>query len=219
LKRLSKLFGSRSSLPIALALVFGVWVFYRLITHFPTWFDEIIAKALVFGVPAMVYTCGVKNGHDRMGFNNKLFWKGMFSGLMIGGLYEFIGVFSYMLRGTNFQREYLFAQPLFLGAFFLAMFTAWWESLFFFGYVLNRSLDFFHKSEIPAVAMSSVVFVAFHAPLRLMINGVTPQFWSSLIVLLLFAIGQAILFLRTKSIFSIVLSQALWGMVLLIYTG
>ncbi|HZZ98333.1 MAG TPA: CPBP family intramembrane glutamic endopeptidase [Candidatus Saccharimonadia bacterium] len=219
MKKLSKLFGSRSSLPIALAVVFGIWVLYRLTANFPTWVDEIFVKGLVFGIPAWAYACTIKDGHNRLGLNDKLFWKGMFSGLMLGGVYEFIGVFSYMLRGTTFQHEYLFAEPLFLGAFFLALMTAWWESLFFFGYVLNRSLDMFHKQEIPAIVMSAVVFVAFHAPLRLMINGITPQFWYGLVVLFLFAVGQGILYLRTKSIFSIILSHALWGMVLLIYTG
>lgn len=154
-----------------------------------------------------------------MGLTDKLFWKGMFSGLMIGGLYEFIGVFSYMLRGTTFMRAYIFESPLFLSAFFLALMTAWWESLFFFGYVLNKTKDMFKKAEIPAVLFTSLVFVAFHAPIRVLMTGFTPQLGSELFVLLLFAIGQSILFLRTKSIFSVVLSHALWGMVLLIYTA
>lgn len=138
---------------------------------------------------------------------------------MIGGLYEFIGVFSYMLRGTTFMRAYVFESPQFLGAFFLALMTAWWESLFFFGYVLNKTLEMFKKHELPAIVLTSVVFVLFHAPIRMLITGLTPQLGSEFLVLFMFAFGQSILFLRTKSIFSVVLSHALWGMVLLIYTG
>ncbi len=218
MKKFSKLFGSKSSLSIGLAVIFGVWVLYRLVVRAPLWVDEIFVKAIVFGLPAWAYACSIKNNHNVMGFSNDLFWKGMFSGLLLGGFYEFIGVFAYMARGTTFMRAYIFASPIFLESFFLAMMTAFWESLFFFGYVLNRTKEMF-KMEIPAIVLTSTIFVLFHAPLRFLVTGVTPQLWSELFVLFLFAVGQSILFLRTKSIFSVVLSHTLWGMVLLIYTG
>jgi hypothetical protein len=102
LKKFSKLFGSKSSLSIGLAVIFGVWVLYRLVVRAPLWVDEIFVKAIVFGLPAWAYACSIKNNHNVMGFSNDLFWKGMFS------VYSAVSMnllcLAYMARGTTFMR-------------------------------------------------------------------------------------------------------------------
>jgi hypothetical protein len=185
--------------------------------HFPEWFDEIFVKAVVFGGPAFLYARHRMGGQERLGLGSKNFWCGMYLGLLVGGVYGFIGASRTLVQGVHIEPIMLFSSSAFWWQFFLAIMTSWWESLFFFGYIMNAVQEEYRLPEYASVVAAAVVFVAFHAPLRLVLmgwNGVTA---AQLAILGLFAVGQAILFLRSRSIFAITLSQALWGMVLLVY--
>mgnify|MGYP001587708489 FL=1 len=82
---------------------------------------------------------------------------------------------------------------------------------------MNALKDEYRLPEVASVIGAMVVFVMFHAPLRILLSGWNGVTFSQLAILGIFAIGQAILFLRTRSIFAVTLSHALWGMVLLVY--
>jgi len=204
---------------LTLAGVFLFWLTYRLIFRFPEWFDEIFVKAFVFGVPAWVYayqTSKRKKSSDPMGFTTIGIWQGLFFGLCIGGFFQFVAVLSLRLRGDVVMPSFTAIAPYFWTFLALALMTAWWESLFFFGYVIGNLRDR-KMSEVPVVAITTLVFLLFHAPLRFVLVGSAEQLVSQLFVLSFFAIGQAILYLRTKSMYAITLSHMLWGMVFLLY--
>lgn len=207
----------RLTLLKTLVVLFVIWASYRTFFHFPEWVDEVLAKAVVFGGPALLYARGSKRGEDVLGLGNARFWSGMFVGLLVGGFYEFLAVLSVMMRAAPSTQASVLTSPLFWKIFFLAIFTAWWESLFFFGYVLNALMEKFRHAEIPAILVSTGVFLLFHLPFRIVTNGINQQLVYQLLVLALFAIGQAIVYLRTKSIYAITLSHALWGLVLFVY--
>jgi len=174
-------------------------------------------KALVFGMPAWVYAREVKNSNAKIGLSNKSFWKGMFIGLLLGGFYQFVVVLGFRLRGEENLRYFLLSSPAFWKVFLLAVLTAWWESLFFFGYVLNRLLEKTKNVEMVAVGLAIIVFLIFHAPLRVILVGSSQQLIGELIILGIFAAGQAILYLRTRSLYAVTISHALWGLVFMIY--
>ena len=199
----------------SVSIVFLIWVCYRAFVQLPEWVDEIFAKAVVFGIPTILYARNhVRSGSHQIGLEKIRFWPGLYIGLMVGGLYGFVGVLRSILHADEIMPVMLFSSSIFWRTFFLAIMTAWWESLFFFGYVLNALIDKV-KYEIPAVAIATGVFLLFHLPLRLIIGG--PGLLSALFLLTLFAIGQSILYLRTRSLYSIAISHAIWGMVLLLY--
>jgi hypothetical protein len=198
-------------------VLFICWAIYRSLASFPEWFDEIILKAIVFGIPVWLYANRTAHSEDKLGLTSERFWCGMYMGLFVGGIYGFVGVLRSYLANIPIELGLLFASDGFWIAFTLAMFTAWWESLFFFGYIYNGVKDDHRLPELFTILITVIVFVAFHAPLRFLTAGFTPLAFAQLGVLALFAIGQAILFVRTKSIFAVTISHALWGMVLLIY--
>jgi hypothetical protein len=145
---------------------------YRSLALFPEWFDEIIAKGIVFGIS---------------------------------------------FGGVHVEPALLFSSSAFWFQFFLAMMTAWWESVFFFGFIMHALQDEYKFSEIVSVIGVVLVFIIFHAPLRIMLAGFSPATVAQLMLLAIFAAGQSILFLRTKSVYAVTISHALWGMVLMVY--
>lgn len=197
--------------------LFIVWALYRSLFVFPDWFDEIFAKGVVFGLPSLLYARNALRGREKLGLSPDRFWCGMYMGLLVGGIYGFVGAFRSLSSGTHVEPGMLFASSQFWYTFFLAMMTGWWESVFFFGYIMNALKDEYKLPEVFAVVVACIVFVAFHAPLRFMLEGFGSIAVAQLTLLGIFAAGQAILFLRTKSLYSIVISHALWGMVLMIY--
>ena len=207
------------AIPLFLQIVclFILWALYRTFFQFPAWVDEVIVKAIIFGGPAFLYARRVVGGQEKLGLSTKNFWCGMYFGLFVGGLYGFVGALRSLMQGVHIEAIPLFSSSAYWYQFFLAVMTAWWESLFFFGYIMNALKEEYRLPEVASVIGAMLVFVMFHAPLRVLLGGWNSVTFSQLAILGIFAVGQAILFLRTRSIFSVILSHALWGMVLLVY--
>lgn len=67
------------------------------------------------------------------------------------------------------------------------------------------------------VLMVSFIFLIFHIPntvLRFNMSVVPAE----LVLLFFFGLGQALLFARTRNLYALTLSQAIWGMVLLVHS-
>lgn len=190
--------------------------FYRVFAHFPVWFDEIVMKAVVFGLPLWIYALITKRSPDSFGFDPKRFWPGAFSGLAIGGLFGFLGMLVSAFKHGHILIPSLFQSMLFWQTFGLAFVTAWWESIFFYGLVLS-TLVRFSNDEWDASLKTSVLFVLFHAPIFVLRSGIGGAI-IPLVLLAIFAFGQSVIFLRTKSIASVIVGHAFWGMALLVYT-
>jgi len=199
--------------------LFFIWLAYRALFPLPVWFDEGVAKALVFGVPVVFFASSSHFISKEMGLDQEQFFPGLFLGLAVGGLYGFTGLFLEVFAGREIIAAPYFATSQFWWFAFLAILTAWWESLFFFGLPVQyvRSIaPWFSESLLGVVVIG--LFLLFHAPLRLIITGLTPQFLVSMGVLALFAVGQYIFYMRTKNLYALVLSHALWGMVIELYS-
>lgn len=197
--------------------LFVIWALYRSLALFPEWFDEIIAKGIVFGIPSILYARNAIRGSEKLGIVASRFWPGLYMGLLVGGIYGFVGAGRSIFGGVPVEPALLFSSSAFWFQFFLAMMTAWWESVFFFGFIMNALQDEYRFSEIVSVIGAVLVFIIFHAPLRIMLAGFSSVTVAQLMLLAIFAAGQSILFLRTKSVYAVTISHALWGMVLMVY--
>ena len=117
------------------------------------------------------------------------------------------------------QAVSLFDSNMFWYEFVLALFTAFWETLLFFSFIMTVIQKKFKSwSMVSQVFLVALIFLVFHIPntiLRFDLALVLPQIF----ILLLFAIGQGFLFYSRKNSFALVLSHAIWGMVLLVHSG
>lgn len=206
----------RAFIPL-LITVFLIWVTYRFLFAFPIWFDELIGKAIFFGLPVWLYVVLAQSRVSLNSIDVKKFKPGIFLGLVIGGLYGLVGTLAITLGKVSFQTLDLFNSLQFWKEFVLAITTGFWESLFFFGWVYLIAQKRFPKwQDVQLIGFTSVVFVFFHVPntlLRIPAEYVLPQ----LLLLAIFAIGQSLLFKYTKNVYALTLSHAFWGLVLLLY--
>ena len=194
-----------------------LWIFYRLIFDFPIIFDETIGKAIFFGLPILIY---VNVNRDKNVVKtislNKIF-PGLLRGLAFGGLFGFFAIIVALIRsGRNLVAAPLFVVDQFWWESLLALLTAFWESLFFFGFMQTILGTVFKKIKpTEQVFIISILFLLFHLPnIALRFTGDA----SFLILLIyLFGLGQAIIFSKEKNVYTLIMTQAIWGLALMIH--
>ena len=202
-----------------LCLVFIIWCVYRYLFRFPVWFDETVGKAIFFGLPVVLYVSLTRGKSIAKTVSLESMQPGLLMGLAVGGIFGFAGTLVALLqKGVVVQSAPLFTSNMFWWEFFLAIATSFWESLFFYGWIMTVVGEKMKKWPVVNQALLvAVIFLCFHLPntlLRFELKVVVGQ----LVLLFFFGLGQAFLFYRTKNVYALTLSQAIWGMVLLIHT-
>lgn len=195
-----------------------LWIFYRLIFDFPVIFDETIGKAVFFGLPILIYVNvnRDKNVAKTIGLN-KIF-PGLLRGLAFGGLFGFFAIIVALIRsGHDLVAAPLFVADQFWWESLLALLTAFWESLFFFGFMQTILGTVFKKIKpIEQIFIISILFLLFHLPnIALRFAGFDASFLILLIYL--FGLGQAIIFSKEKNVYTLIMTQAIWGLALMIH--
>ena len=201
---------------IILTLV--LWFLYRRLFMFPVWFDETIGKAIFFGLPTWLYvtSTGFRTVIDT--FSTPKLRPGLLRGLAVGGLFGFVTLF---LRLWQRQGTVIFVPVFFADVFWwealLALFTAFWETLFFYSFVMSVIMDRFeHWKLSKQVTATALIFMLFHIP-NIFLRFSGEQVIVLLLLLTLFSVGQALLFARNRNAYTLILSHTLWGLSLLIY--
>lgn len=201
-----------------LVLTLVLWFLYRYLFSFPVWFDESIGKAVFFGLPVWLYLASTGSREILDSFAFYKIKRGLLLGLAIGGVFGFTSaVLSLLVQKTTVLPAPLFLADAFWWEFFLSLLTAFWESLFFFSWIMVALLEKHPKWEMwRHIAAVVIIFLLFHLPntaLRFSGSAVMVQ----LFLLTLFALGQALLFIRERNVYTIVMTHSLWGMVLLLH--
>ncbi len=195
-----------------------MWVLYRSLFDFPVWFDETIGKAIFFGFPVWLYIVmsGSKSIADTL--SPKKIKTGLLLGLAVGGMYGFASaILALMQRGGVVESAWLFSSGEFWKEFFLAMMTAFWETLLFYSFVMTVIQEkFIRWTTLQQVLVVGGIFLLFHIPNTLLqydVLLIAPQ----LLMLFLFGVGQAYIFAARRNAYALILSHAIWGMVLLVH--
>ncbi len=201
---------------IAITLI--LWFLYRSLFNFPVVFDETLGKALFLGLPIWMYVSII--GQDALSEtpNFRLTKSGLIKGILYGGLFSFIAVFlSLATKGETIIPVDLFNSFRFWKEFLLAIMTAFWESIFFFGFIqVVLQKKYKNLDATKRVMLTGLIFLLFHLPnsiLRFQGIQVAQQIW----LMSLFGLGQALLFETEKSIYTLIFTHTFWGMTLLIH--
>lgn len=139
-------------------------------------------------------------------------------GLAVGGVFGFVAsLIAIAQRGGVVDAVWLFNSELFWREFLLAMLTAFWETLLFYSFALTVIQEKFTSWSVnKQVLLAAVIFLLFHIPntiMRFDLVAITPQ----LMLMFLFGLGQAYLFIARRNAYALILSHAIWGMVLLVH--
>ncbi|MDQ3008591.1 MAG: hypothetical protein M3Q81_03270 [bacterium] len=201
-----------------LAVCFIFWVIYRLIFTFPVAFDETIGKALFFGLPVWLYVSMTGSRIIPDTFDLIKLRRGLLLGIAFGGIFGFASVLLKLWQGDQVVvAAPLFTAPLFWGEFILAIMTGFWETLFFFSWIYTViDQKWFKWPLLQKVVLCAGIFVLFHLPNTVLrLEG--SMGLAQLLLLFLFAMGQALLFHQHRNGYALVLSHAIWGLILLLH--
>lgn len=200
------------------SLTLSFWILYRYLFNFSVLFDETFGKAVFFGLPVLIFVNSSRNKKIIKALDYQQLFRGLLRGLAYGGIIGFIGLTFISIRNQNT----LISAPVFLAdsfwfELFLASLTAFWESLFFFGFIQSVLSGFWHqKKRGRIIFFSSLIFLIFHLPnIVLRFSGLDITFM--IFLLYLFGFGQAVLFEREKNIYPLIITHTVWGMILLIH--
>lgn len=194
-----------------------IWYVYRAVFTFPVWFDETIGKALFFGLPVWLFVTLSGNKRIPETFALNKLWPGLLMGVAVGGLFGFATSIILVLQSRGLVIPVsLFESPLFWGEFLLALFTGFWETLFFYSWIMLVWQEKYSRQSLATQVLAvAAIFLVFHLP-NLFLRFETTAAIKLAILLFLFAIGQALIFSRWRNGYTLTMSQAIWGMVLLV---
>lgn len=201
-----------------LALTFIVWVIYRALFKFPVIFDETIGKAIFFGLPVWLYIMmtGSRSIIDTLSVMK--FKRGLLLGIAIGGIYGFVAViFRALMAGGQVQQLAYFTSSDFWWQFLLSLLTGFWETLIFYSWIMIVVQEKFAKWTLfKQIMLVSLIFTVFHIP-NAILRFSGSAIFAYVALMFVFAIGQALLFTYRRNAYALIISQALWGMILLIH--
>jgi hypothetical protein len=201
-----------------LFLTFLIWMFYRTVFHFPVWFDESIGKLVFFALPVLLYVSISGNSEVLSTFSLKKLKPGLLLGLAIGGIFGFSGaLIGAMSRGGAISLVPYYFADWFWWELFLAVLTGFWETLFFYSFVMVIIDEKFrHLSLLKRISSVALVFLLFHLP-NIFARFNPAEAFLQIMLIFAFAYGQALIFYQRRNAYVLVLIQAIWGMVLLIH--
>jgi hypothetical protein len=202
------------------ALTFLLWVAYRSLFNLGVLFDETLGKAIFFGLPVWFFITMTRTQQIVDAFDVTKIKQGLLQGIAFGGIFGFVATLAKLYSsGASVEAAPLFASNTFWWEFFLALMTGFWETMFFFAFVMTMIQLLFKKWPlINQVLLTSLVFIIFHVPnLSILFSG--GYFIGYLILIWAFSVGQAFLYARRQNAYTLVISHAIWGMVLLVHVA
>jgi hypothetical protein len=202
-------------------LMMIMWGVYRARLQFPVVIDETIGKAIFFGFPVWMYVSivGARSIPDT--FRLGKLKSGLLLGVAFGGIFGFAAsVMSFLGSGRAIEPVYLFAQNSFWWEFFLSLLTGFWETLFFFSWMMVVIQEKHRSwSLVKQVIWVATLFTIFHIPNSFLryqeLRFIVPQIF----LMFIFSLGQAFVFARNHNAYTLVVSHSIWGMVLLLHLG
>jgi hypothetical protein len=195
-----------------------LWFLYRGLFNFPVIFDETLGKLIFFALPVWIYIHVTRDKKILKGLVPTKLPAGLLRGLAFGGLFGFVAVVLAAFKHEGPVIEVpVFLADRFWYEWFLAILTAFWESLFFFGFVQTVLKNEFKELKVKQrLLLVSLIFLLFHLPnIVLRFSGVSISL--QVLLLYLFALGQAIIFNQDENLYTLIMTHTIWGMVLLIH--
>jgi membrane protease YdiL (CAAX protease family) len=201
------------------AIVLIIWSVYRTKLALPEWFDELIAKPIVFILPAYysILRYEQKPFFQQIWLKKKTIVTDIYTGLLVGFIFLIAAFFSNYLRLGNVSfLENIFTSNLVLAGF-LTIMTAISEEILSRGFILKRlyedSSNMYSSSFI-----ASTLFLVLHIPILFTI----PNLSGSMLLLFMttdfiLSLVNSFIFLDRKSLLAPILIHALYNFAILFY--
>lgn len=167
------------------AFILIVWAFYRAKFQMPVWFDEFIAKPLIFVLPVFWYVVKKEKTTIIKGVDLRL--KNLGRDLLIGIIIGLIFVFTAIISSYFSHQKINLPQPnRWFGLIVLGLATAISEEILSRGFVLKRLYQE-SKNVLSSSFFASVLFFFLHIPILFTSAKITGN-------ILLLVMGVSIIF-------------------------
>lgn len=201
------------------AVILIIWAFYRAYLKMPEWFDEFIAKPLVFVLPVFYYIKNIEKKSISDGLylhlKPKVLIKDLLNSLVIGGIFLLTAFFSIYFRDkkvfflTNFPGFFKF-----LLIFSTALATGITEEILSRGFVLKRLYDE-SKNVYSSSFFASILFFFLHVPILFVDPRINGQMLLMFMTTdLLLSMINGIIFLLQKSLIAPILIHAFYNTII-----
>lgn len=202
------------------AIILIIWSIYRANLKLPEWFDEFIAKPLVFILPVYYYIIHIEKGKflDGLWFKPKKLFNDILYGLGIGGIFFITSIFANSIKLKKlfiFNPSFNYQSLIMVGL--IALTTAISEEILSRGFILKRLYEE-SKNKYTASFFASILFFFLHVPMLFTNVKIT----GNLLLLfmatdLILSLVNSFLFLERKSLVLPILVHALYNASLVLF--
>lgn len=201
------------------AVILIIWAFYRAYFKMPEWFDEFVAKPLVFVLPVFYY---IKNIDKKpifeslyLHFKPKILIKDLFNSLVIGGVFLLTAFFSLYFKDKKIIliNNFPGIDKLLL-IFFTSLATGITEEILSRGFILKKLYEQ-SKNIYSSTFFASVLFFFLHVPILFVDTRINGQMLLMFLTTdLLLSMINGIIFLWQKSLIAPILIHAFYNIVI-----
>lgn len=198
------------------AIILIIWSIYRANFKLPQWFDEYIAKPVVFVLPVYYYILKYekKDFFTAVGWKLKSNFSDVFLGLLLGGLFFLMAILANFIKFNKFvifpTQKFFF--PVFLLTILTAFATSISEEILSRGFVLKRLYEE-SKNIYTSSFFSSILFFFLHVPILFTNAKITGNlllfFMTSDLVL---SLANSFVFLEKKNLTLPILIHAFYNL-------
>lgn len=195
------------------------WSLYRYFLKLPEWFDEFVAKPLVFVAPVLWYVFKrEKRDLESIGLTGKNLFNSIYIGLGFGMVFAIEGIAAHAIKYGKLDVTPIAAfQDYGFLLIVLSLSTAISEEILSRGFIFSRIYE--KTKNLPYSAfMGSVLFILLHIPILVTSNHLTGMtlvlFFVTDFVL---AFANSMLFATTGSLVAPILVHIFWNMTVALY--
>lgn len=192
------------------AFLFVAWGFYRFLFKLPEELEEFIIKPLVWLIPVFYFLKKEKTGLSSIGVTEKNLFPSIYLALLLGAVFTLEGLLVNFLKYKELDFTSYIGEHAFLISLAISFATAISEEITFRGYLFTRLWHVF-GGELRGNLVSSLLWALIHLPISVLwwgldLNGVI----GYLSLTLIFGIGSAFVYARTKNIVAPILLHVFW---------
>lgn len=201
------------------AVILIIWAIYRTYLKMPEWFDEFIAKPLVFVLPVFYY---LKRFDKKpileslyIHLKPKVIFKDLMNSLVIGGVFLLTAILAFYLRDKKFILITNFpGLTNFLIISLTALATGITEEILSRGFVLKKLYEE-SKNIYSSTFFSSILFFFLHVPILFSNTNITGNMLLMFMTTdLLLSMINGLIFLQRKSLTAPILIHAFYNIII-----
>jgi membrane protease YdiL (CAAX protease family) len=187
-----------------------VWGFYRVLFKLPDNIEETILKPIIWLIPLFFLLKKEKLGISSLGITLKNLFPAIYLSLGLGVIFAIEAIFLNFLKYKTFNFGANIGEGGLMLPLFISFATAISEEVSFRGYMFNRLWNVLNNEWLANI-MTSTVWAVVHVPITIFVWKLSlASALLYLLLTLLFGMGSAFVFARTKNVFSSVFLHVLW---------